>query len=419
MIFQFLLIQFTQGIITESSGEVTQFSYQVSGFNCQNGYTSTINFPDTFANIPKLILYPSLFDFASITSNQPIAKIEIVSLTLTNFQIKLTCPQQRINTYTLKWYAIDDQRLIVINEFNLNPLASKSFTFQNPNIKKAIVSIIGIGYKGSFEVTLSISDLTSTSVTVNYNSYNTNMVLLGYQVILGTDEIISYIDKISSSNVYTSPQYPVQSNSYFITAFSKFQQGLDNGIVTLRTTINQGASVVNYDISRWGSGLYPQNTIQSYWLKYTVNNPFLAMECFTVRVSKLFEMNSDQKPAFQLEFFEINKVVNTIGSESILINESITLLNIHIYYKCPSNNKKVHSQMNKCNNCSGSNKIYNLNHHCHGSINTINIYAKYNAQSNYKELTLTTTSNSITIVQKLTNKIITQETILFVEFLDV
>ncbi|CAD8077018.1 unnamed protein product [Paramecium primaurelia] len=418
MIFQFLLIQFTQGIITESSGEVTQFSYQVSGFNCQNGYTSTINFPGSFANIPKLILYPSLFDFASVNSNHPIAKIEIVSLTLTNFQIKLTCPYQRINSYYLRWYAIDDQRLIVINEFNLNPIATKSYTFQNPNIKKAIVSIIGIGYKGSFEVTLSITDLTSTSLTVNVNNYNTNLVFIGYQVILGTDEIITYIDNISSTNVYTSPQYPAQTNSYFITAFNKIQLG-NSGILTLRTTVYQGASVVNYDTSRWGSGVYAQNKIQTYWLKYTVNNPFLAMECFTVRVSKLFEMNSDQKPAFQLELFEINKVVNTIGSESILINESITLLNIHIYYKCPSNNKKVHSQMNKCNNCSGSNKIYNLNHHCHGSINTINIYAKYNAQINYKELTLTTTSNSITIVQKLTNKIITQETILFVEFLDV
>lgn len=54
-------------------------------------------------------------------------------------------------------------------------------------------------------------------------------------------------------------------------------------------------------------------------------------------------MNSDQKPAFELEISELNKVVNTIGSESIIINESITLLHIHVYYKCPSNNKKVHS----------------------------------------------------------------------------
>lgn len=35
--------------------------------------------------------------------------------------------------------------------------------------------------------------------------------------------------------------------------------------------------------------------------------------------------------------------------------------------------------MNKCNSCTGNNKIYNLNHYCHGSINSINIYAKYNA----------------------------------------
>ncbi|CAD8076875.1 unnamed protein product [Paramecium primaurelia] len=156
MIFSFLLIQFVQGIITECQGEVTQFSYQVSGFNCQNGYTSTINFPDSFSNIPKLIFHPSLFDFASISSTQPTAKIEIVSVTLTDFQIKLTCPYQRINTYNLRWYAIDDQRLIVINEFNLNPIGAKSFTFQNPNIKKAILSIVGVGYKASFDMGLSL-----------------------------------------------------------------------------------------------------------------------------------------------------------------------------------------------------------------------------------------------------------------------
>ena len=81
-----------------------------------------------------------------------------------------------------------------------------------------------------------------------------------------------------------------------------------------------------------------------------------------------------------MKILELNKVYSSVTSESIVIDPSILLLNIHIFYKCPSNNKKVLMELNKCNNCSGNNnKIYKRYHYCHGSINSINLFAKYSA----------------------------------------
>ncbi|CAK63542.1 unnamed protein product (macronuclear) [Paramecium tetraurelia] len=87
--------------------------------------------------------------------------------------------------------------------------------------------------------------------------------------------------------------------------------------------------------------------------------------------------------------------------------------------KLNSNKKNFQSKLNKCNSYSGANKIRKLKHYCHGSINSINIYAKYSAQNNLKELTLTTIGNSISIVQKVRNRSTKQEPILLVEFFDV
>ncbi|CAD8053558.1 unnamed protein product [Paramecium primaurelia] len=420
MILQFLFIQLTQGIITQTAGAFNEFVWNAPGFLCQNGFTKTgnINFQDSFANIPKIIIVPNVLDITPVFTNQIIVQIDIVSVTLTGFSIKITCPNNKVGTYQMRWFAIDDSRIEVINELNLNPIASKQYPIQNPNIKKAIVSILNFGYNGPFDVGLSVSELTSTHVTVNVNSANSNLIYLGYQVILGTEEVISYIDKVSSTSIYTSQIYPLQSNSYFVISFNNL--GLnDADTLKLGVSISSTSTTINYQTQIWGPGTYAPNTLQSYWLKFNINQAYMAMECFTIRINKIFYRNSDQRPAFQLDIQEINQVFNTIGSDSIIVNESITLLNIHVYYKCPSNNKKVHSQMNKCNSCTGNNKIYNLNHYCHGSINSINIYAKYNAQSNNKELTITRTTNGITIIQTLRNKSTTQQEILLVEFLDI
>ncbi|CAK89433.1 unnamed protein product (macronuclear) [Paramecium tetraurelia] len=422
MMLEFLLVAITQGIITKTYGEVADFSYTTSGFVCQNGYSTskTITFSGSFANVPKIIFVPTIFDFASFSSSQFTVKLEILSVSLTNFQIKITCPTKKVNTYKLSWFAIDDNRLEVINEaindININPVASKQYSIQNPNIKKAIASIHSYGINGALDITLSISELTTTQVTVNI-AKNSNLLYLGYQVILGTDEVISYIDEIASSNSYTSQVYNLISDNYFVVSFTKLTNSGTNAF-RLQYFITKTSTTIYYDCSTWG-GAYPSNIMKVFWLQTTLNQEFLAMECLTVRVSKLFDRYVDLKPAFQLEILEINKVLNTVGSESIVLNESIQLVTIHVFYKCPSNNKKVHSQLNKCNSCTGTNQIHNLNHYCHGSVNSINIYAKYQAQANYKELTLTRASNGVTIAQTLRNRSTSQKNILKVDFLDI
>lgn len=39
--------------------------------------------------------------------------------------MKITCTNNKVNTYGFKWYAIDDARIQVITETNANPIASK------------------------------------------------------------------------------------------------------------------------------------------------------------------------------------------------------------------------------------------------------------------------------------------------------
>ncbi|CAD8107211.1 unnamed protein product [Paramecium sonneborni] len=419
MILKLLLFQITLGIITYDSSEYRAFEYQTSGFVCQNGFTqtATILFSDTFANIPQLIIFPFSQDYTSVGSNQLIIMLEILGITLTDFTLKITCPSNKVNSHRIYWYAIDDARIEVITEANANLIASKQYPIQNPNTKKAIASIMSLGYNGSFKIDLSIIALTSTQVTLGINSDISNLIHLGYQIILTTEEVFPYINERAATSGYTSELFTLDPNNYFMTTYKRIQTNNGNSF-RFQLDKTQILPTVSYQSSTWSSSSYPSNTITRLIYKSPQDQFFLAMECFTVRISKLFDKQSDLKPAFEMKIFEINKVYNSVGSESIILNESTQLLNIHVYYKCPSNNKKVHSQLNKCNSCSGTNKIYNLNHYCHGSINSINIYAQYNAQANYKEILITITSNSILIVQKLRNKIITNQNILKVDFLD-
>ncbi|CAD8068129.1 unnamed protein product [Paramecium sonneborni] len=417
MLFFIILIEISRETISYDSQVFNKFTWTESGFNCQNGFTktTTIPFTNTFENIPKIIFFSTTFDYFFSTKNE--VNIEILSVTLIDFSLKITCPNNKASSYKIQWYAIDDNRLEVITDLNQSPFTSKQYQIQNPNIKKGIISILSFSYTGTFNIDLSITELTYEHVIIGMSSAYQNLVSVSYQIILGTTEILTFLDQVSSTSAYTSQLYNQLSNSYFIIAQMKITTSLLN--IRYSIALNPTANQISYTTATWNTNAYPTNKIQPYFLKYVQEQFFTAMECFTARISKLYDKTSNTKPPFYIQILELNKVSNSPGSEFIIIDESKLLLNINIYYKCPSNYKKVHSQLNKCNNCSGSNKIYNLNHYCHGSINSIYIYAQYSAQSNYKEILITITNNSIIILQKLRNKIITQQNILQVEFLDI
>ncbi|CAD8128312.1 unnamed protein product [Paramecium sonneborni] len=419
MLLFVILIQISKETITYDSQAFTQFSYTESGFNCENGYTKTnvIPFTNTFQTAPQIIFYFTTLDYNF--SGQTEVDIELLSVTQTDFTLKIKCPYNKVNSYRIQWFAIDDHRLQVITVNKQIPFTSKQYPIQNPNLKKRSYFFFFVFLQWSIQYRsfCKITEITSNYVTVGMNSDCQNLISVSYQIILGTEEFLTLLDQTSSSIDYNSQQFDKLANNYFVIAYMQFTTSLLN--IRYRITLSSTSTQISYATQSWSTNTYPMNKIQPYFLKYGEGSILLAMECFTARISKLFDMTADQKPAFQMKILEINKLYNSIGSETVVFGGLIQIINIQIYYKCPSNNKKVHSEINKCNTCSGSNKIYNLNHFCHGSINSINIYAKYQAQANNKELQITLTSNSISIVQTLRNQIVTVQNILKVEFLDI
>ncbi|CAD8115259.1 unnamed protein product [Paramecium sonneborni] len=261
------------------------------------------HFPALFANIPQVILNPIVFDFGTASLYLQ-SIIEFQSISLTGFTLKITCTGNQMNYYRFQWFAIDDERIQVITEANADPIASKQYPIKNPNANKAIASVISFGYKGGFDVSLTITELTSTHITIGISNANANLIHLGYQTALIPEEILTQLPYRVATGFYSTQVFPIQADSYFIIQLSRMSAGSSYAFRFLIDTLTT-ADQIYYQTATWSYSGYPPNTIKPYWLKLTLDLIAVSMECFTVRVSKLFDHNSYQKPSFQVQFLKV------------------------------------------------------------------------------------------------------------------
>ncbi|CAD8130950.1 unnamed protein product [Paramecium sonneborni] len=327
-------------------------------------------------------------------------------------QNTIYCLTQAVYGIRLKWYAIDDQRVDVITVTNLNPLSETTYPIANPNFKIAKVSILSFSYCGAFEFELLVSSLSTTSVKVGIQTANSNLLHLGFQIILGTTEALTPFETKATTSQYTSGGLILKQ----IVSF--FFYILNYNSVTLHHTdqnSSQPLQVLLFNIA-WSSSVYAPNTISALQMKYILSYEFKPIQCDTLRISKYLDRKINEKTSKQINLVEENKIYITEGQDSIQVSDTIQTLNVIIYFKCYSN-KKVHTVINKCNNC--LKQQITLDRNCHGSMNIIYFYMRFTSQSDFKELAITTTTNGFSFDQKLRNYDVQTKNVLNIQMQDI
>ncbi|CAD8072679.1 unnamed protein product [Paramecium primaurelia] len=399
------LIVLISGILKYDSGAFSGFS------TCQSGNTQTytINFNGVFGNVPQLILGLEKIDMGKGAD----FRIQAQNIQTTNFELQLNCVTSTpFYSAIFNWYAIDDQRIQVINNFNMENPDNQVFDHDNANAIFGILSITSMGIYHDVDFQISISSITTTQVTVSITKHNwwfVNLKQIGYQIILGIQEALTDVEILFHTSQYNSgllTQYP---NKWLFLSYNGF--ALNNNIRTrsVRTSMSE-----SYIVETW-YGTYINNYHLKSWIAYQFTTVFSAFECLTLRISQALDMEVQIKPKI---FLEINEITQSFSSSTyLIIDKALNLLNMKIYMKC-TKTKTIASQFLKCQSCS-TKQYYKFSHYCHGTIDAVTYFPRFQlAQSFYKELNVNILVDRIIITQVLYNQVQSSETLLDIQVLN-
>ncbi|CAD8203963.1 unnamed protein product [Paramecium octaurelia] len=401
LIFYFIS---AKALITYDQGYYNGFSLPVSpGFICKDNFQQIENVPfrEAFANIPQVILGLEFLSFDKGINY----KLSITSTTTTYFEIQIECITSiQVFSVEFSWYAIDDQRIQVINNFNMNPPDVKVFDHINPNFESGIVSITSLGIQGDIDFQLSISSITRTAVSVSITKVANkiiNLTQIGYQVILGIQEAFKDSNNYPLSSAYNSGTLKQYSNRWLFLSFTGF-----NMSSTLKQKVTRYLSPLSYQMNTFDVGFVNCNH-QISWLAYQFTTIYKPFECQSVRLSQSNDAQASTKPPIQIYIQELNL---TLDQSSNNITNQLTL-NFQVYVKCQTQ-KKIVSQFLRCYECT-TNKYHKLQNYCNQQIDGVTYFLKYyQQQQTFKKLSIQIASDSINIIQVLYNQVQIEQKIL-------
>ncbi|CAD8162648.1 unnamed protein product [Paramecium octaurelia] len=389
-------------IIKSVLGQLTYDSGYFPGISssCANGRieTQTISFHGMFDNIPQVILELQHLDMYQGAD----FRIQTQNIKKNNFELRIEClTSTTLWTIKYNWYAIDDSRIQVINNFNMVNVDDKTFDHFNPNANYGILSFISMGVTGNVDFKLSITSITTTQVSVGITKVAgkfANLNQIGYQIILGIQEAFQDTLILKHTSDYDSGTLTGLSNRWLFLAYNGIQLSTSFRQKCVRTSVP-----LSYTVETW-YGTYVVNYHLSSWVAYHFTTEFKAFWCLTLRISQSLDMEVSQKPSIYVEISELN--------QSYLSSP----LSFKIYMKCVKT-KTIVSQFLKCQSCSTSNKYYSFSHYCHGQIDAVTYFPKFQLiESSYKELNINFLVDRITITQTLFNQIQSIETLIEIKF---
>ncbi|CAD8114839.1 unnamed protein product [Paramecium primaurelia] len=418
----FVIISICFATITYDSDYFYEWNYDaVPGFTCWGGrsFDKTISFSDSFANIPKVFITYELIDLHWSQDYETIGfNFSISDITLTNFAIHLNCQYERNYRFRIRWFAIDDQRIDVISQFNLIPPQNCSYYYANINVEKHFITITSFSATGPTDIQLLVY-FTPPNIVTLYIPYvigrSENLKSIGFQLILGIDEAFTKSQAILSVSNYDSLVYdPIQSNQVELYPFSGLAY-LDEHLFQLVVVINDNGVGTKYIIRDWGAG-YTANYHQKVRVLKYQTKLFQPILCNFIRFSQKLEYRGLPRPMFSIEFTIDSQVYTSSGQ--ILISKSIQ--NIELYINCNCiNGKKIISKFFKCENCPINKNSYQFQHSCYGAINLLFINARFIIQTNaIQQLQIDITPQSCKITQLIFNQQIQTFVIVDIQMID-
>ncbi|CAD8070512.1 unnamed protein product [Paramecium sonneborni] len=413
-----IILDSSFGFIKYDTGLLKVYDYEVSSFNCQNGFskTATINFAGTFENQPQVFFYLEKIDLERAELE---FKLSITTITVTSFQTLISCAKYRVYRTQIRWFAIDDQRIEVINNFNMINPDDKTFQIKNPNAQYGFLTLTSIHFTGQIDFQLSISSITTNSATVTITKVSgkfANLKQIGYQLVVGVQEAFINLGLMTPTGGFSSGALPIQTNRWFFIALQGLNYNYADNI-RIETLFTNTATTLSYTFGAWQGVTETPNRHSQIWIAYQFTYSYKALECFSVRTSRREAFDLTILPPIYLELVSLNQIYTTIGNYNYIINKSVQPVNIVILLGCP-NGKKVKAEFNKCNSCS-TQKFYSITYNCFNKMNYVGFYPVFKqAFQQYNQLKINMQSSSLEITQVLYDQKITEQLIIKVQILN-
>ncbi|CAD8123117.1 unnamed protein product [Paramecium sonneborni] len=412
----FCQVKVAISFITYDSGLSKAFDqYTGSGFYCQNGFTktATTTFSGAFENIPQVFFTSEKYD---LYGNSMEYQLSITSITQTSFNMYIKCGFQKMTTIYIRWFAIDDQRVEVLNNFNMNDPVDKTFSIKNPNAQTAFIVLTSIYYTGPIDFLLSITQITTNSVTVGITRVAgkiENLKQVGYQVVVGIEEAFINLGLQTSQTLYTSSVIPIQPQKWFVLALQGFDYPNLDG-VRLNAVFTNTGTTLQYTWGKWGN-LDTPNSHSQVWVSYIFTTSYLPLECFSLRTSRKFNPEISSIPTFYVEFASLNQIYTINGNYAYIVDKNVSPLKFIIQVKCQSD-KKMLASFNKCNSCSGSLKTQSYNYQCSTQMNYVGFFPLFKQSFlQYNEIKILIEDSQLLIKQVTYNQKIEEQTLVNIE----
>ncbi|CAD8185427.1 unnamed protein product [Paramecium pentaurelia] len=342
----------------------------------------------------------------------------VIKVFLIGFTLTISCSNNKVYANQLRWFAIDDKRIEVLNNFNMVNPDDKTFSIQNPNALYGFITVTSIHYTGPIDFTLSMNSITPNSVTIGITKVAgkfSNLKQIGYQVVVGVEEAFINLGQKSPTGAFSSVILPIQQNRWFFIPL----QGLNyNNVknIRIKTIFTTTESTIQYTYGTWDESETP-NRHSQVWVAYQFTNTYKALECFSIRTSRKHLQNLSIVPPIYFELVSLNAIYTASGNYNYIVNKSIMPLYMIIQITCP-NGKKILADFNKCNSCSIQ-KSYSFTFNCFSQMNYIGFFPKFKqAFQQYNQLKINLQSSSLEIIQVLYDQKITEQTIVKVQIVD-
>ncbi|CAD8177783.1 unnamed protein product [Paramecium octaurelia] len=374
-------------------------------------HTSQIVFSDSFPEIPKVII--SLEKIDTIFNNSGFI-LEITDVQLTYFNITISCLNQRVFSIRFKWYAIFGGGLQVINYISSGGIVNNTFPHSMSNPKYGFVSLTGFLYNGQIEFLLQVSELTSSSISVEINQVAgkfPNLLKIGYQVVITEYEIINLGLQYAPQNFISQPIQQICSQWFIFNLQGVNFQNYDS--LRLNLTYNNTADIISYQFGKW-FGQYTGSYHSQLWFSY--QNTYFSCAFIKTKM-KLISVINDL-PEKKIFFNDLNLQYINQGQYELIFNQKLSYMQIEVAMKS-FQGKLIQSSIHQQDNCNPS-QIKVLKYKDQKIFNFITFYLAFTSpiygQQKFK---IIITTGSIELVQVLQNYIQTEMTILKFEYINI
>ncbi|CAD8211356.1 unnamed protein product [Paramecium octaurelia] len=407
------MVNLVSSLITYDSNVFKGFDnvYATSFYCSGSQIAGQVLFSDSFPEIPKIIISLEKLD-TSINNSGFI--LEITDVQLTYFNITISCPNQRVYAMRFKWYAICGGGLQVINYISSSAIVNNTFPHSLSNPKYCFVSLTGLLYNGQIDFLLQISELTSSSITVEINQVDgkfPHLLQIGYQVVITSYEIINLGFQSTLQNFTSQPIQNLCSGWFIFNLQGLNYSSTDN--IRLNLTNNNTADILSYKFGKW-DGQYTGSYHSQLWLFY--QNTYFS--CAVIKTKSKLILAINDLPEKKIVFIDPNLQYINQGQYELIFNQKLSYMQIEVAMKS-FEGKLIQSSINMQDKCNPS-QIQVLKYQHQKIINFITFYLAFTSpiyeQQKFK---LNITPGSIELVQVLYNYIQTEKTILKFEYVDI